>query len=88
MKSPGNHDDPSGLGNLCAVDLLSVAGFINYFGKALNLDEINISPLLLQKGDTKLALFGLGSIRDERLHRSVKSVANCKIKILFCTCYL
>ena len=65
----GNHDDPTGQGNLCSLDLLSAAGLINYFGKYTNLDRIEISPLLMQKGTTKLALYGLGSIRDERLHR-------------------
>ena len=65
----GNHDDPAGLGNLCALDLLSVAGYINYFGKVLNLEQIDLGPLLMHKGETKLALYGLGSIRDERLHR-------------------
>lgn len=42
---------------------------INYFGKAPNIEQIEVSPLLLQKGNTKLALYGLGSCRDERLHR-------------------
>ena len=65
----GNHDDPAGQGNLCSLDLLSCAGLVNYFGKYTNLENISISPLLLQKGTTKLALYGLGSIRDERLHR-------------------
>ncbi|XP_013792884.2 double-strand break repair protein MRE11-like [Limulus polyphemus] len=65
----GNHDDPAGQGNLCSLDLLSVSGLINYFGKCTDLDNVKISPLLMQKGETKLALYGLGSIRDERLHR-------------------
>ena len=65
----GNHDDPTGYGNLCSLDLLHSAGLVNYFGKAVSLDKIQISPLLLQKGSTKLALYGLGSVRDERLHR-------------------
>ena len=65
----GNHDDPTGKGNLCSLDLLSAAGLVNYFGKTTTLEKIEISPLLLQKGHTKLALYGLGSIRDERLHR-------------------
>jgi double-strand break repair protein MRE11 len=30
----GNHDDPSGEGGLAALDLLSVANFINYFGRS------------------------------------------------------
>ena len=29
----GNHDDPAGVDNLSAVDLLSSAGLVNYFGK-------------------------------------------------------
>ncbi|PIK46426.1 putative double-strand break repair protein MRE11A [Apostichopus japonicus] len=65
----GNHDDPAGLGNLCALDVLSIAGLVNYFGKSPSLEDVKISPILLRKGRTKLALYGLGSIRDERLHR-------------------
>ena len=65
----GNHDDPIGFGNLCSLDLLSAAGLVNYFGKMDNLETIEISPILLQKGTSKLALYGLGSMKDERLHR-------------------
>jgi len=66
----GNHDDPTGEGQLCSLDLLSATNLINYFGKATSVDDIKISPILLQKGETKMALYGLGSIRDERLHRT------------------
>ena len=59
-------------GNLSAVDVLSVANLINYFGKTSNVEEIEVSPLLLQKGTTRLALYGLGSCRDERLHRMMR----------------
>uniref|UniRef100_H2YQ23 Calcineurin-like phosphoesterase domain-containing protein n=1 Tax=Ciona savignyi TaxID=51511 RepID=H2YQ23_CIOSA len=65
----GNHDDPTGVGELSAIDLLSVTGLLNHFGKQTTLDEIKLSPVLLQKGTTKVALYGLGSMRDERLHR-------------------
>jgi double-strand break repair protein MRE11 len=34
-----------------------------------NIGTIKLQPLLLQKGDTKLALYGLGNVRDERLGR-------------------
>ena len=34
---------------------------------------MEISPVLLQKGSTKLALYGLGSMRDERLNRMWQS---------------
>ncbi|CAH6777443.1 double-strand break repair protein MRE11 [Phodopus roborovskii] len=65
----GNHDDPTGADALCALDILSCAGFVNHFGRSLSVEKIDISPVLLQKGSTKLALYGLGSIPDERLYR-------------------
>lgn len=65
----GNHDDPIGFGRLCTLDLFSAAGLVNYFGKTTSLEHIEVSPLLMQKGSTKLALYGLGAMKDERLHR-------------------
>ncbi|KAI8920697.1 Metallo-dependent phosphatase-like protein [Entophlyctis helioformis] len=65
----GNHDDPSGGGNLCAPELLSATGLVNYFGKQPSLEQIEIKPILLRKGSSYLSLFGLGNIRDERLNR-------------------
>lgn len=55
---------------MSAVDILGVSGLVNYFGKIRDVDDIIASPILLSKGTTKLALYGIGSIRDERLHRS------------------
>ena len=46
----GNHDDPTGSDNLCALDILSASGLINFFGKVSQLDEINIAPIVLRKG--------------------------------------
>ena len=66
-------------GSLSAIDLISVCGLLNHFGKPASVDNIEISPLLLQKGETKMALFGLGSVRDERLH---KTFCNKKVKML------
>ena len=60
------------VGNLSAMDILSVANLVNYFGKASNIENIEVSPLLMQKGSSKLALYGLGSCRDERLHRMLR----------------
>lgn len=40
----GNHDDPTGANNLSAVDTLSKAGLVNYFGKQVQV------PLPLQVG--------------------------------------
>ncbi len=69
----GNHDDPSGEGRLCALDILESAGLINYFGRVPQNDDITVTPVLLQKGRTKVALYGLSNVRDERLHRSFKA---------------
>lgn len=65
----GNHDDPTGADGLCALDLLSCAGLVNHFGRSSSVEKIDISPVLLQKGRTKIAMYGLGSIPDERLYR-------------------
>jgi double-strand break repair protein MRE11 len=68
----GNHDDPTRDGGtelLSALDLLSVSNLINYFGRQDQVDNVQVSPVLLQKGGTKVALYGMGSMRDERLNR-------------------
>ncbi|WZH39239.1 Mre11 DNA-binding presumed domain-containing protein [Fusarium acuminatum] len=62
----GNHDDPSGEGNFCSLDLLQASGLLNYYGRVPEADNIEAKPILLQKGLTKLALFGLSNVRDER----------------------
>ena len=72
----GNHDDPTRDGNdlLAALDLLSVTCLVNYFGRQQAVDKVEISPVLLQKGDsTQVALYGMGSLRDERLNRMWQS---------------
>lgn len=93
----GNHDDPQGVGPegaLSAVDLLSVSGLMNYFGKVelpsaddvarkgstqapakggLSDVGIRIRPVLLQKGQTKIALYGMGNIKDERMNFELRS---------------
>ncbi|KAI0407042.1 double-strand break repair protein mus-23 [Xylaria palmicola] len=68
----GNHDDPSGQGNYCSLDLLQVAGLINYYGRTPKVDEIDVKPVLLQKGQTKLALYGISNVRDERMFRNFR----------------
>ena len=51
----GNHDDPSrdgGNESLSALDLLAVSNYVNYFGKAEQVDEIEITPVLIRKSTT------------------------------------
>ena len=57
------------MGGYSVLDNLHAAGLINYFGKVSNLKEIEVSPLLITKGKTKLSLYGMSSVKDERLHR-------------------
>lgn len=49
---------------------------INYFGKYTNLeDSITMVPLLISKGTTKVAIYGLGALKDKqacRLFRTEK----------------
>lgn len=66
-------------GRLCALDILQVAGLLNYYGRVPETDDITVKPVLLQKGTTKLALYGLSNVRDERLHRSFR---HDKVKFL------
>ena len=65
----GNHDDPSGLGGHSCLDLIHETGFVNYFGKVSDLKYIKVRPVLLRKGNVKVALYGLSHVKDERLHR-------------------
>ncbi|KAK9384902.1 Mre11 DNA-binding presumed domain-containing protein [Lipomyces mesembrius] len=68
----GNHDDASGDGNLAALDILSVTGLVNHFGRVPENDNITLTPLLFRKGYTNMALYGMANVRDERLHRTFR----------------
>ncbi|XP_015439228.1 PREDICTED: double-strand break repair protein MRE11A [Dufourea novaeangliae] len=67
----GNHDDPS-FGAVGSMDLLSVSGLVNYFGKWTDLTQVTIPPLVMKKGETHVALYGLSYINDQRLSRLIR----------------
>ncbi|EMD37107.1 hypothetical protein CERSUDRAFT_115025 [Gelatoporia subvermispora B] len=80
----GNHDDPQGAGPqgaLSALDMLSVSGLVNYMGKIdLPLDDadaqnsgIAVKPVLLRKGNTRLGMYGVGNVKDQRMHFELRS---------------
>ncbi|KAF5325319.1 hypothetical protein D9619_009799 [Psilocybe cf. subviscida] len=80
----GNHDDPQGAGAegaLCALDILSVSGLVNYMGKIdLPMSDadapttgIAVRPVLLRKGTTRLGLYGIGNVKDQRMHFELRS---------------
>jgi double-strand break repair protein MRE11 len=68
----GNHDDPSGFENFSSIDIFSNKE-VNYFGKVNNYEEFDLYPILLVKGNTKIALYGIGNIKDERLYLALQN---------------
>ncbi|KAF5208573.1 putative double-strand break repair protein [Clavispora lusitaniae] len=68
----GNHDDATGSGLLSPLDVVAATGLVNYFGQIPRDDKISLAPILLQKGTTRLALYGLNNLRDERLQRLMR----------------
>lgn len=65
----GNHDDPVGQSSVSSLDILSITGLVNYFGKWNDYTQVRISPVLMQKGASRLALYGLSHLKDQRLAR-------------------
>lgn len=57
------------LGQYSCLDTLSSAGLVNYFGKWTDLTKVIVKPILLRKGKTKIALYGISHIKDDRLCR-------------------
>ena len=68
----GNHDDPSGFENFSSIDIFSNKE-VNYFGKINNYEKFDLYPILFVKGNTKIALYGIGSIKDERLYLALQN---------------
>jgi double-strand break repair protein MRE11 len=68
-------------GALCALDVLSVSGLVNYMGKFdLPVDDteahntgIAVRPVLLRKGNTYLGMYGIGNVKDQRMHFELRS---------------
>ncbi|GAW79099.1 double-strand break repair protein MRE11 [Plasmodium gonderi] len=65
----GNHDYPYSCDYICPLDILNVCNLINYIGKS-NLNYLVVKPILLNKGNTKIAIYAIGWIKDERLYRA------------------
>ena len=42
---------------------------MNYLGRQDDVDKVEIEAVLLEKGSTRVAIYGIGSMRDERLNR-------------------
>lgn len=78
----GNHDDASGsraTNLLSPLDVLSMAGLINHFGRINDATNIVVTPILIEKEGIRVALYGMASVRDERLYRTFR---DNKVKFL------
>jgi DNA repair exonuclease SbcCD nuclease subunit len=59
--------------------MLSVTGLVNYIGKVelplsdVPADGIAVRPVLLRKGNTHLGLYGIGNVKDARMHFELRS---------------
>lgn len=51
--------------HMCSV--LAMLYQVNYVGKHEQVEDIEITPILMRKGKTTIAVYPLGAIRDERL---------------------
>ena len=68
-------------GALCALDVLSVSGLLNYMGKIdlpvsdadARTTGIAVRPVLLRKGKTHLGMYGIGNVKDQRMHFELRS---------------
>jgi len=66
---------------LCALDVLSVSGLLNYMGKIdlpvsdadARTTGIAVRPVLLRKGKTNLGMYGIGNVKDQRMHFELRS---------------
>lgn len=66
---------------ISALDVLSCSGLINYFGRWTDLSSVEVNPILLKKGVTKIALYGLSHIPDQRLARLFQENKVCSVML-------
>ncbi|KAM0673116.1 hypothetical protein GVAV_003462 [Gurleya vavrai] len=65
----GNHDDPSGILQNSSLEILKAGGLINYIGKFSSIESLEIEPVLINQNDRKVAIYGIGNIKDKRLYK-------------------
>lgn len=69
----GNHDDPSSDTNISSINIMQSANYLNYITCENQEDKLVVKPVILQKGDTLIGIYGIGNIKEERLNRLIKS---------------
>ncbi|SOV20520.1 double-strand break repair protein MRE11,putative [Plasmodium sp. DRC-Itaito] len=68
----GNHDYPYSYEYISPLDILNISNLINYIGKN-NLNNIIVKPILLNKYKSKISIYPIGWLKDERLYRSFEN---------------
>ncbi|OHT17588.1 Ser/Thr protein phosphatase [Tritrichomonas foetus] len=69
----GNHDPPSGFELTSACDLLSSCRLVNYFKKIIDPATIELKPVILQRANIEIALYGLGYIMETKFITALES---------------
>jgi len=60
---------------LSSLDQACINHYLNYFGKVKNVEKIEVTPVLFERGQTRIALYGIGHIKDERLNLAFEQKA-------------
>ena len=64
----GNHDNPNGRFSSSPIDLLATLGLLSHFGRVRDANKVAVYPVTLKKGKTVINIYGIGSVKDERLN--------------------
>ncbi|CAD8177206.1 unnamed protein product [Paramecium octaurelia] len=69
----GNHDDIVTERNesVSILDILHESKYLNYIGKITDQSFVSIKPIVLVKNNQKIALYGLGYMKDYQLHKII-----------------
>ncbi|CAD8183420.1 unnamed protein product [Paramecium octaurelia] len=69
----GNHDDIVTERNesVSILDILHESKYLNYIGKITDQSNVCIKPIVLVKNNQKIALYGLGYMKDYQLHKII-----------------
>lgn len=73
----GNHDfgNSTGTENVSILKILSNLRLINYLGNfnITDKEDLEVEPVILSKGSTRLNLYGLSNIKEERLNKLIRN---------------
>lgn len=71
----GNHDQPSGLDRQSNCDVLSSSRLVNYFDKYEDLQDITLKPVIMQRDNVIVAIYGLHYLAPTRFVKLLQSQA-------------